>query len=771
MNDILKWTLIIVVSIIFIVIFKGFGFFLVLFFLFIYGITTYNKKHSKNKQIKNDVLSRPDGKDLERSAKTSVNIQKDNFRSSSPALNDNRIKFHSSDETVSLFGYTIVSPLIYTSENTPSDSSYPFVIYLTSRPDFTGNDSNELGYWPKFSDLSKFQKGNFIKWLANGKKDSIDIGYVFIYYYGLEHRALVEQKNHKIILFELIRLYNIFSDNPSFRNYSANFISYLILKINDFTPEENDTLIQHFETLSCDSGNFPVSDLLYKLTKGKYNISKLALSSTIDKILCSDYGFNLGKRQRELFLYYVEKEIEALDMSELYSEIDASFRYQHASPHSFTVPLIQYKSLAPVSEIKNIYRSCKGKWQRGFQNVTIRKIDSSNDPLTDVEKCAYLSSNLKFKGINPNKELFDAKIQDNNCIEIGTLMEFFSFPENGKLTIRQSEFLVDCCESLGYKIEPNAYLVKRAYKSTDKVILFTSTHKDNIKGSNFLLPSLWFDLGYKVALEDDSLEDKKAKLIQKTIQSNFKLSIMEKERLEKRGELYSITKQVNISDTADKIKSAEPDSINLIATYLISLAALDNIITIDEQKLLEKVFKQLSLPTEYLTKCLNELQLDRDVVTVQFGTEKSKLGSVIPRPNVVPECPREFKIDPAKLAFILDDTAKVQKSLNDIFAEESEKNIEIKQEVVVGNITDVTYAEDVALPSILAYQLIQKDTWSSGELKDLFKPYNLMLNNAVEMVNEWTDNTYGDYLLEEDDGIFRINKDFAEQLVELGVEK
>ena len=32
------------------------------------------------------------------------------------------------------------------------------------------------------------------------------------------------------------------------------------------------------------------------------------------------------------------------------------------------------------------------------------------------------------------------------------------------------------------------------------------------------------------------------------------------------------------------------------------------------------------------------------------------------------------------------------------------------------------------------------------------------------MVNEWTDNMYDEYLLEEDCGIFRINKDFAEQI-------
>jgi hypothetical protein len=74
-------------------------------------------------------------------------------------------------------------------------------------------------YFPTYSGLTPEQKGVYIKLLQNPYDSSIDIGFVFILYYGLERHLLIGdyEKAYKVIL----KLRDVHS-NKSFQSYSAN---------------------------------------------------------------------------------------------------------------------------------------------------------------------------------------------------------------------------------------------------------------------------------------------------------------------------------------------------------------------------------------------------------------------------------------------------------------------------------------------------------------------------------------------------------------------
>lgn len=60
-------------------------------------------------------------------------------------------------------------------------------------------EDSSLGYWPSFSSLSPEARGAYLSWLASDRCDtSCPIGYVFIYLYGLERRALVDSRDNNI---------------------------------------------------------------------------------------------------------------------------------------------------------------------------------------------------------------------------------------------------------------------------------------------------------------------------------------------------------------------------------------------------------------------------------------------------------------------------------------------------------------------------------------------------------------------------------------------
>lgn len=104
---------------------------------------------------------------------------------------------------------------------------------------------DEIGYFPSYRSLTPEEKGIYLKWLTNPLKNSeICIGYVFIFYYGLERFLFLENRIDAFdMIIELRKVY----DNSSFQSYSLNsLLSYafatksknLIEKITHTFPNE-----------------------------------------------------------------------------------------------------------------------------------------------------------------------------------------------------------------------------------------------------------------------------------------------------------------------------------------------------------------------------------------------------------------------------------------------------------------------------------------------------------------------------------------------------
>lgn len=93
-------------------------------------------------------------------------------------------------------------------------------------------EDSSLGYWPSFSSLSPEARGAYVSWLASDRSDpSCPIGYVFIYLYGTERKALVDSTDPKFpdaefrnLFNEVARLRSIFIENRSFRGYSTQLL-------------------------------------------------------------------------------------------------------------------------------------------------------------------------------------------------------------------------------------------------------------------------------------------------------------------------------------------------------------------------------------------------------------------------------------------------------------------------------------------------------------------------------------------------------------------
>ncbi len=140
-------------------------------------------------------------------------------------------------QPVTIGRFTIPDGMIYVGRGLSSITEYlgtepalidPSLKIASKNPDYTESSI----YWPSYSDILPASRLAYLEWLALGRNNpEIDIGYVFLFFYGLERRLLFEaqfsasaQSDASEIISEVRRLLSIYGNNNSFRKYASSLI-------------------------------------------------------------------------------------------------------------------------------------------------------------------------------------------------------------------------------------------------------------------------------------------------------------------------------------------------------------------------------------------------------------------------------------------------------------------------------------------------------------------------------------------------------------------
>jgi tellurite resistance protein len=655
------------------------------------------------------------------------------------------LQYYSKIDSIELFGYNISNSIFYTSN---SSTACPFAININSIPNFSMDNVECLGYWPNYNNLSKIQKGRYIKWLYEGKPLIEDLGYVYIYYYGLEYRALVEKKDLKDILFEVINLVTTFED----LRYGYDFITFLILSINEFSQDEK------FEILK-----FLKNNKQKYFYNPKYNSMLKKLTSDEQyKITFTPYQFlgnyeinNLSNRKNELLDYYIEKQILKLVDSDIYTVVSKKYTYHMAMRYFYQANnSILYDEICPSLKLKHLWNNDRKIIQEEVSK-TVKKFDSSSKPLTELEILSYLPQSLRTEICIPNIDFLAEGIYS-----ISEILNVLNFSSREKLTLRQSEMIANICEAIGYNIEPDSRNNKLSYKQNTKVNLYLNAQNNKNNNHDYVIAELFLDLGYKIALEDNELLPVEVDYINKFITKAFNLKEEDKIRLKKRSELIIHNKDINTNELIKNlISKLDAAGIDTVGKFLVAVAAADGIIKYSELKILQKIFKQLNLSEERLNLTISELISDsEDIVIVEKGTGVTKKGSKIPKYQEKVEDNTTLMLNVDKLNAIKINTSEIHSVLEEIF-EESIENEEIETEVRDESDTiEKSKIKNNYLDSLIN-QLLEKETWTRNELLNIIQDKGLMLSSAIDEINEWAEENFGDFLVEEDDNTYIVNND------------
>lgn len=210
-----------------------------------------------------------------------------------------------------------IKSLLYISVAYEDSEPEPSTIFADLQISDNDDGSLMIGY-PDYRDLSPYQRDRYIDALKNILDGNQDIGYVFLYYYGLE-RHLLEGKFEEA-LDMIIKLRDVY-DNKSFQQYSAKAIVLTCLK-----KQKYDHLANFIE--SVDKPYEKGMDVdTYLFAKVVCNIGFDAMDVFTFRKSFDYTSSTYVKENKEQFILYLEQAIQDLcasntiDTSELLEKI------------------------------------------------------------------------------------------------------------------------------------------------------------------------------------------------------------------------------------------------------------------------------------------------------------------------------------------------------------------------------------------------------------------------------------------------------------------
>lgn len=293
-------------------------------------------------------------------------------------------------------------------------------------------------------------------------------------------------------------------------------------------------------------------------------------------------------------------------------------------------------------------------------------------------------------------------------------------------------------------MEPHVLGGARAPGEADTVVLFSQPVSDARAGSRveFQTGALTLQLAAAMAMADGDFHAKEAEHLRTEIERWTHLTQAEQTRLH--AHLHWLSS--GPPTLASLKKRLEPLSLaarEAIAAFMATLAQADGFVSPDEVKFLEKIYKALGVETK---------RVFSDVHAASAGNAPN-----LPKPTEK----GGFRLDADRIAALQADTARVSALLSKIFTEEAASPAP-EPEPITESAGGSLLALDAAHSALLRLML-SRPSWSRSELEDAAADLELMLDGALEQINEAAFDAFDTQLCEGDDPV-EVNSELLEKL-------
>lgn len=683
------------------------------------------------------------------------------------------VVFYGPNSVATVDGHQLDSPLIYFVTGTlkqPYDAS----LIETGLPVAkSGRGAYELPYWPNYRQCSPQQRRIYLNWLTSGRRDpSVELGYVFIYFYGLERRIVLDHKDSQAIISELLQLLPIYKYSRSFRSYCSSLLWMATLcaaesgQLSDNMLEQiiNATEYWNEENISAllsiyQKQNLPVPpnvtliitehdsrsprSVVFKRHPDKFRELFFARYTETFKD-----GFRLKTAKRDFNFDYCSA-------SESLAGINGRFSPNRTMlPNTLGIPS-QFKPLIHIwSEVIADLKA--------FDRIQ-RK--SGPDQTMTAEMYEALPSELRNED-HPNFETWYQIIDqytDDSCgitlVPVSKLATARGIPERAKLTKKQCGQILNSADCMDLCLEPDSRETGQNYRWNEFVSVFPRDYGDSENLASYHAASILLRLGISIAAADGNVDDEELRLITVHLEQQFELSHQESTRLEHLSLLLS---RYPAEDTrlAKKLQELPEEQRNMVGDLLVGIASADDIVTPDESKALRKAFRNLNLDPARIDRLAEgKVSLDNDSPSdAELVLNHDRIREILSETSQVAEFLQNVMVEDEEEDEILFD----QNNTTEVAADSVPLNVnqtsslEEKTDVCTASESDIDCKGLDERYHLFLNELLTRPRWSTDELEPLARSQGLMLMGAIEAINEWALESLGDWIIDESDSTVEI---------------
>ncbi|WP_145551289.1 tellurite resistance TerB family protein [Yersinia intermedia] len=614
-------------------------------------------------------------------------------------------------------------------------------------------EDNSLGYWPSYSSLSPDARGAYLSWLASDRHDAAcPVGYVFIYLYGLERRALVDSRDgntpdaeFRTLFNEVCRLRSVFIENRSFRSYSSQLLEAMsILRPN----------VDLATDLSSDSSFSNGMQFKFGLAKAVDTGMPVSADQALTWITHhTEYALRTPARRcakefaalfkRRYTLKYGEGMVVKPNKTRL--RLD----YTPASPSlrgvRLPVPDLPDPSTlkGPIQKIITLADICTDELD-AYSRYLGRKGTSENDTAAIMLLPVEIINESAGKVLNTFKHWADEVIAGHEGLtSVADFWKNIGASCPAKINKKEADLMQAFALKMGYCLAPDPFYHHVKAEADGVLVLFAADEAARFSPSPvFISAVLALRLGAMVALTDNSLDQAERKVLENAINHNSDFTDDEKRSLHAYL-TWQLHTPVNITGMKNRIALLNTAEKLAVGKVIVSVACSDGRIEPAEIKQLERVYSALGL----------------DPSTVSGNIHQHSTAEVTPQsPASASLGAAEFALDASVLAHHESATNDVRKLLSAIFTEDEPEFRES---------SPVTGTQEGGLDSahsLLYHRLLEKEQWPRKEATELCGNLNLMLSGALEVINDWSYAVVDAPVLDDADDEIWVDLEIAKEL-------